>query len=130
DAGDRRQRRDVPVGAERETCSGVEKRAERIGRAAPFGADSLLGPAAVVDRVIRLHRGDDAELREPTDVRGTEMLRVLDAEATVPGAVGARDAGEEVEDLPVGAVSDRMDHDLQPGAIRAGDALFHARERN
>ena len=60
-------------------------------------ADDLLGPPAIVDRVVRLHAGDDAELAEPRDLRRGDVLRVLNAEATIPLAVFFCDALEDVE---------------------------------
>ena len=52
---------------------------------------------------------------------GAQVLRVLDAEAAVLRAVFLRDALVEVEELRVGAVADRVDLDLEPRAVGAGD---------
>ena len=60
-------------------------------------ADVLLGPPAVVDGVVRLHARDHAQRRKARDVGGCQVLRVLDAEATVARAVLARDAVVDVE---------------------------------
>jgi hypothetical protein len=64
--------------------------------------DPLLGPAAVVDRVVRLHRGNDALRSKTRDLGGAQVLRMLDAEAAVSRAVALGDPLEKVEDLRVG----------------------------
>jgi hypothetical protein len=79
------RRGDVPVAAEGDAGAAVEQAAERVGRAAAFLADDPVGPASVVDGVVRLHAGDDAGPGEPRDVGGREVLRVLDPEAAVAG---------------------------------------------
>jgi hypothetical protein len=75
-------RRHEPVAPEREHGPGNQQRAEHVG-----GPDAVtavrLCPAAVVDGVIRLHAGNDAELPEPWDVGRREVLRVLDAEPPI-----------------------------------------------
>ena len=50
-----------------------------------------------------------------------EVLRVLDAEATVACAVLARDAIVDVEQQAVGAVADGVHHHVQAGLVGAGD---------
>src|SRR4029450_13230856 len=81
------ERGDVPVGAEREAHARVEERAEGGRRLGALGADAAPGPAAVVDRVVRLDRGDHAERGVAREVARGDVLRVLDAEAAVARAV-------------------------------------------
>src|SRR3546814_1139195 len=97
DAHQRFHRCHEPVRAEGQHRAGVEQRAERIGTFRPSGADPLLGPAAVVDGVVGLHRGDDVLAVEARDVLGTQVLGVLDAQAPVARAVAAHDFGEHVQ---------------------------------
>jgi hypothetical protein len=113
-------RRDIPVGSEDQPGLRIQERAVRIARPAALPADPFLRPASVVDDVVWLHRGDDTQLPEARDVRRPDVLRVLDAEAAVLAAVGLSDPLEEVEDLGVGAVADRVDLDLQPRPVGAG----------
>ena len=55
DAGKRIDGGDKPVRAEGQRDSGIEERAEGIGGGSALVTDALLGPAAVIDGVIRLH---------------------------------------------------------------------------
>ena len=52
--------RNGPVGAKRQRRTRVEQRTKGVGCLRPFFANSLFGPTPVVDRVIRLHRGNDS----------------------------------------------------------------------
>src|SRR3546814_1302534 len=79
DPHQRFHRRHEPVRAEGQHRAGVKQRAKRIGTFRPSGADALLGPAAVIDGVVGLHRGDDVLVVEARDVRGAQVLGVLDA---------------------------------------------------
>src|SRR2546423_734821 len=54
------RRRYRPVAAEREKGVSVLERAECVGGLHSLLANDLLGPAAVIDRMIRLHAGNDA----------------------------------------------------------------------
>src|SRR5690606_7223551 len=55
DPGERIEWRDGPIGAEGERGLRVEKRSEGIGGRAPLCSDAAFGPAAIVDRMVRLH---------------------------------------------------------------------------
>ena len=61
---------------------------------------------------------------EPRHVGGRDVLRVLDAEAAVARAVRLGDALEDIELHPDRAVADRVDDDLQPGAVGGGGPLL------
>ena len=87
------QRRDIPIGAERQAHAVIEKRAKRVGAAGAVMSDAALGPASVVDRVIGLHGGDHVQLREAVEIFGRHVLRVLDAEAAIGLAVRFHDVG-------------------------------------
>jgi hypothetical protein len=78
--------------------------------------------------VVRLHRGDHAEGGEPGDVRGAQVLGVLDAEPPVPRAVPLLDALVDVEQLGIGPVADGVDLDLEAGPVGGGDALFEPKK--
>src|SRR5207244_4031960 len=47
--------------------------------ARPLGPQAARRKVEIADRVRRLHRGNDSELRESRNVAGTQDLRVLDA---------------------------------------------------
>ena len=66
-------------------------------------AETRFDPRLITHRVRRLHRRDDSERSEASDVCGVEDLRVLD-----PKAIGGRDAGVRVgvEHVVVGAIAD------------------------
>ena len=115
--GERVERRDRPVGAERELRPGVEQRAVGVRTRAPLRADAPLGPAAVVDDVVRLHRRDHAQFLEPRVVLRPQVLDVFDAEAPVARAVLLRDLREEVEQHRVRLVADGVDAHVQPGRV-------------
>ena len=73
-----------------------------------------------------LHRSDDTEPAEPGNILAPQVLRVLDPEPPVPGAVGLGDAVVDREQHPVGFVSDRVDGDLEPRRIGLADPPGHA----
>ena len=126
DAEDGVERRDSPVGAEGEARVGVEERAEGVGGLDPYRPDAALDPAAVIDGVVRLHRGDDPDPAEARDVLEAQVLTVLVAEAAVAGAVDAGDAVVDVEQDGVGAIADGVHGDLQPRRVRGADPPAHA----
>src|SRR2546423_508388 len=100
----RRCRRDRPIAAKSQSRAGLLERAERVGSLRALGSDDFLRPASVVDGVVRLHAWYDAEFAEAGDVRRGDVLRVLDAEATIPWPVLARDPLEDVELQVDGAI--------------------------
>src|ERR1041384_8614498 len=53
------------------------------------------------------------------------MLRVLDAKTSIALPVLALDLLVDTKNQIVGPIANRMNHDLQPGAIRFADALEH-----
>src|SRR5262249_17495934 len=83
DTEDWAQWRHRPVGAKGEDRAGVEQRAISIRRGAALRSNAALGPATVIDDVVRLHRRDHAQLLEARNVRRPQVLGVLDAEAAV-----------------------------------------------
>src|SRR5204862_8054924 len=97
----------------------------------PLGAlDAELrrDPRRVGDRVDSLHRSDHPELREPWDVGGRDVLRMLDAPAQ-RRAVGyaCRRALVHVEHFAVGAVADRVRRELESVLERERRYLLQAR---
>lgn len=56
-------RRDGPIGSETQNRAGIDQGAKRIGELGPLRPDALLCSASVVDRILRLHRCDDAQTR-------------------------------------------------------------------
>src|SRR5262245_4092494 len=95
DAEDRAERGHGPVGAEGEPGPGVEQPAESVRRRAALGADAAFGPAAVVDRVVGLHRWNDAQFLETSIILRPKVLGVLDAKAAVARGVLLDDLGED-----------------------------------
>ena len=117
DAQQRLQRRDVPVRAEGQHGAGVEQGAEGVGALGALRADALLRPAAVVDGVVGLHGGDDAQPAK----RGMSSARRCCAcsmrKRRSRGAVGAHGLLEDVEDQVIGLVADGVHGHLQAGAV-------------
>ena len=104
---------------------GVEERAERVRGLDAHWADTALDPAAVIDRVVRLHRGDDADLPEAHDILRAQMLAVLVAEAAVAGPVRPGDAVVDVEEDGVSAIADGVHGDLEARRIGVADPRAH-----
>src|SRR5205085_2153192 len=90
-------RRDKPVAPERQPCSSIEQRAERIRALAALMADDFVRPTAVVNRVVGLHARDDTELCEPGNVGWSDVLGVLDTESPVTRTVLAFNSFIDVE---------------------------------
>src|SRR5262249_7665099 len=86
-----------PVRTEGQPHAVVEKSAKRIGALDAVWTDSLLRPAAVVDRVIGLHGSDDAQPRVADKILGGHVLRVLDAPAAVALAAGFFNLLKDIE---------------------------------
>src|SRR5580698_2729917 len=78
DSCDGVERRDGPVGTEGERCACIEQRFPRVAGVNALWPKNFFGPAAVVDRMIRLHRSDHAELGEARIVGRMKMLDVFD----------------------------------------------------
>src|SRR3546814_18519689 len=79
-----------------------DQRAEGEAGLQALLADAAHGPAAVVDRMIGLNRGDDVLFLEPRNRVRLHMLDLFDAEAPVARAVGPGDGGERAEERRVG----------------------------
>ena len=89
-------------------------------------ANTLFGPAAVVNGVIGLHGSDDAKLRKAREIFRTHMLGVFDA----PPAVAARavllgNFRVNIQHDAIGFVADGMNGDLQTGLVGAQRHLQH-----
>ena len=67
--------------------------------------------------MIGLHARDHAERAEARNVRGREMLRVLDAEPSISRPVLARDALEDVELRADRAIADRVHDHMKSGLV-------------
>ena len=64
--------------------------------------------------MLALHRRDDTELGKPWDVVWVEMLSMLDAPAEVPPSQACAERPfEQVERLPIGAVADGVNAQLE-----------------
>ena len=126
DAEDRIDRRDRPVGAERELRAGVEQAAEGVGGPDALGPNPLFHPASVVDHMVRLHRGDHPTLAERRDVLGAEVLGVLHPETAVPRTVRAGHAVVDAQENRIRPVADRVDRDLETSRVGAPDPHAHA----
>src|SRR6185503_2718367 len=87
-------------------------------------AQSPLGPAAIVDCVIRLHRSDHAELAKARNICGNQMLRVLDSESTVARAILLRDLFKICERNIVSPITNRMNRTLEARLIGVCDILL------
>ena len=102
-----------------------EQRAIRVRAAQDLLAHAVLRPAAVVDDVIGLHRRDHAQLGEAAVVLRAQVLGVLDAEAPVARPVCPCHAIVDRQEDGVGAVTDRVDGDLQSRRVGAADPAAH-----
>src|SRR6185295_7042956 len=89
---ERRRRRDEPIAAEGEPRTGIEQRTKGVCAFASLMTNHALRPPAVVDGVIWLDAGDDAERPEASDVGRRDVLRVLDPEAAIARPSGSGDA--------------------------------------
>ena len=69
--------------------------------------------------MIWLHAGDHAELGEPRDILGGNVLGVLDAKPPIARSVELCHALEYVQLQSNGAVAYRMHRHLQPSGIRS-----------
>ncbi len=125
DAQQRIKRRHRPVRAASQADAGVRQRAEGICEAGAFRADPALGPAAVVDDMGRLDRGDDFLAGDPGDIFRPQMLGVFDPEPAVARAVGLGDTFEDVEQQGIGAIAYGMDRNRNPRLVRLADTAFH-----
>src|SRR6185312_9554527 len=99
----------------------VQQRTEGVHRLDALRPDALLRPASVVDRVVRLHRGYDAESRDPVDVATAKVLGVLDSKPAVAGPVRPGHAVVDVEEQPIGPLPDGMHRYLKPGRVGRAD---------
>jgi hypothetical protein len=101
-----------PVRAEGKHGTAVQQTSPSITELQALGPEALFCKAAIVDGVIRLHRGNDAERRKPPKIRPPQMLHVLDAETPVGGPVFPFCALQQIEYRMYCPVADRMDGDL------------------
>ena len=77
----RDRRSNAPVGAERKAHACIAEGPEGVRGGTAVRADELLGPAAVVHKMVGLHRRDHSEISEAVKVRRLDVLCVLDTEA-------------------------------------------------
>src|SRR5262249_14016576 len=105
--------------------SGVKQRSEGISRPRSFVTDAFLGPAAIVDCVIRLHRSNHFVARETRDVLGAQMLRVLNTKAAIAISVFLLDLFVNGKDGIVRAIADGVNYHLQSGFVGAAHTLEH-----
>ena len=89
-------------------------------------SQAFFRPAAIVDSVVRLHAGDDAQLAEARKVLRPHVLGVLDAKA-MRGRVGATQALVYVENFRDGAIADGVNADLDLRLVGAARQGFHLR---
>ena len=99
--------------------TGIDQRTKRVSALEPFRTDPLLSPATIVDRMVRLHACDHAQLREPRNVRRGNVLCVLDTEPSIAGAIFLCDALENVQLCSDRFVADGVDDQVQSGFVRA-----------
>ena len=88
-------------------------------------SDALLGPAAVVNRMVRLHGSDHLQLRKAIKVLCRHMLSVFNAPTPIRLAMRFRDITIQVEDGRDGGVPDRMGTDFEAGSIGFRHAVSH-----
>ncbi len=71
--------------------------------------------------VVGLHRGDDAQVREPRDVGPCDRLDVLDPVTAVAGAIGGRGTFVRIERHPDRGIACGMRLDLPATSVGLGD---------
>src|ERR1019366_9745781 len=101
----------------------VKESAERISAAGPVVSDAVLGPAAVINRVIGLHRRDHVQFCEAAEVFGSHVLRVLDAPTAITAAMLFFNFDINVEDRRNSSVSDGVRAELQTSGIGSHHSL-------
>ena len=127
-----------PVRAERETPAGRVDGAPGPGAARPLRPDVASPERGLVGRrvpVVRLHRRDDTQPREPPDVRRVDGLDVfhpvaapmcpglhaLPVRVAGPGSVGHGRVLERVQRQAHAAIADRVQLHLPAAPVRLGD---------
>src|SRR2546425_3052288 len=87
--------------------------------------DALFGPAAIINRVIWLHRGDNFIASETRDVLRSQMLCMFDAKAPIAIAAFPFYALVNRKNVVVGTIADGVNDYLQTCAIGAAHAFEH-----
>src|SRR5262249_10215548 len=113
------ERGDRPIGPEGERYAVIEKAAPRVTVSCAIATETFFCPTAVVDGVIRLHRGNHMELCKALEIFWRHVLRVLDAKTLVMIAVLLFDIAENIQHHGDGAITDSMNADLQSGGVGA-----------
>ena len=107
----------------------VEEGSKRIRTAGAIMPNASFGPTSIVNRVIRLHRGNHMQLGEPIKVFRRHMLRMLNTPAPIAAPVRLLDIGINIEDRRNPGVSNGVRANLQPGFVRLHHAVVHKRNR-
>src|ERR1019366_5222938 len=100
-----------------------------VGAAGAIMADVRLGKAAVVNRVVGLDRCNHVQLSKTLEVFGRHVLRVLDAQPTIGGAMRFDYLGIQVKDGGNTFVANGVSADLQSRGIGLYVAIPHERNR-
>src|SRR5207247_5001000 len=95
-----------PIGSEGERYAVIEKAAPRVTVSCAIVTEAFFRPAAVVDRVIRLHRGNDVELGKSLEIFLRRVLGVLDGKTLIMVTVVLFDVPENMLRHGGGVVAD------------------------
>src|SRR5215471_8131849 len=120
----RRQWSYCPIRSKCQVCPGIDERTERVGCLYAVRSDSLLRPAAVVDRMIGLNRRNHSQLCEARDIRGQQVLGVFDAEPAVTSAISLLCLFKVIQDDVIGFITNRMHRALEACCVGIDDVLF------
>ena len=92
-------------------------------------SDAPFGKAAVINRMVGLHGGNDVKLRKAVEVLGCHVLGVFDAETAVSFAMNFGGLGVEIENHRDCPVADGVGADLHSAGIGRHHAAAHQGER-
>src|SRR5688572_22654623 len=120
-------RRDWRVATECDHRTSVEQCPGRVGPRQTLVIKPFPCPAAVINDVKRLHRGNDLLAAKTFYVLLTQVLCVLYAKTAVTPAVHLGDLLVDIKHLVIGPVTDRMYRSLQSGLVCTGYAFAEHR---
>src|SRR5215813_3323961 len=130
DSEKRREWSHSPVRSKDQVRARVNQRTERISVLYAFRSDPLFGPAAIINRMVRLHRWNHSSFCESRDIGRLQVLSVLHSEPAIPVSIGQLGGVEVIQYYVVCLVSDRMHRALKARFVSIDDVLLEFALRN
>src|SRR5260370_17606135 len=87
----------VPICSEGEAHTMIEEGAKSIGAAGAVVAQKRLSPAAIINRLVGLHRSYDFQFRKAVKIFCGHVLRMFNAQAAVTLALGFCDLAIHID---------------------------------